>query len=109
MKKENQKNNFIDELSKTLSEKRLKRAYNEAEKEILYIRLAEIREKRGFKQEDIHSFSQSSVSKLEKRKDMKISTLIEYLDDLGLALEIKAYPKSKHTKKDEFILLKGCG
>ncbi len=107
MKKINRKKDFIDELAETLPKGRVKRAYTDAEKEILQIRLAEIREKRGYKQEDISSFSQSSVSKLEKRKDMKISTLIEYLDDLGLTLEIKAYPKTKHTKNEEFILLKG--
>jgi len=37
---------------------------------------------------------------------MKISTLIEYLDNLGLGLEIKAYSKNKKRKNDEYILLK---
>jgi len=99
--------NIIDELSSTLSEKRIKKAHAEAEKAILQIRLSEIREKRGMKQEDIKTFSQSSVSKLESRKDMKISTLIEYLDNLGLGIEIKAYPKNKKKKEEnEFLLLK---
>ncbi len=86
----NKKNDFIDELSGTLPENRVKRAQKNAVKTILQIRLADIREKRGIKQEDIISFSQSSVSKLENRKDIKISTLIEYLDNLGLGIEIKA-------------------
>ncbi len=104
----NIKNNidFVDELASTLSKDRIKNAEKEAEKEILQIRLAEIREKMGIKQEDIKSFSQSSVSKLESRKDMKISTLIEYLDNLGLRIEIKAYPKNKKEKNKEIILLK---
>ena len=62
--------------------------------------------KRGFKQEEIKSFSQSSVSKLESRKDMKISNLIEYLDNLGLGIEIKAYPKDKNKKNEDIVLLK---
>jgi len=102
------KNNtdFIDELASTLPEKSLRKAHKEAEKEILQIRLADIREKRGIRQEDVKSFSQSGVSKLESRKDMKISTLIEYLDNLGLSVEIKAYPKDKKKKNEEIILLK---
>jgi len=97
--------NFINELSSTLPEKRIKRAHAEAEKTILQIRLSEIREQRGMKQEDIQTFSQSSVSKLESRKDMKISTLIEYLDNLGLGIEIKAYPKNKKRKDEKEILI----
>jgi hypothetical protein len=102
----NNKIDFIDELASTLSKKRIKNAQKQAEKEILQIRLSDLREKRGFKQEEIKSFSQSSVSKLESRKDMKISTLIEYLDNLGLGIEIKAYPKDKKEKKEDIVLLK---
>jgi transcriptional regulator with XRE-family HTH domain len=100
------KTDFLDELSSTLSEKRVKKAHQDAENVILKIRLAEIREKRGIRQQDVKSFSQSSVSKLESRKDMKISTLVEYLDSLGLSVEIKAYPKDKKKKNEEIILLK---
>ena len=101
------KKDFIDELSSSLPDKRVKKAQKDAETEILQIRLSELREKQGLKQEDIKSFTQSGVSKLESRKDMKISTLIEYLDNLGLGIEIKAYPKNSKSKKlDEYILLK---
>ncbi len=95
---------YVDELALTLSDKRVKKAQKEAENEIIKIRLSELREKQGYRQEDIKSFSQSSVSKLESRNDMKISTLVEYLNNLGLGIEIKAYPK-KHTKKNEEILI----
>ena len=109
MKTTNKKKNeidFVDELALTLSKDRIKNAQREAEKEILQIRLAEVREILGIRQKDIKSFSQSSVSKLESRKDMKISTLIEYLDNLGLSIEIKAYPKNKNKKSEEIVLLK---
>jgi len=80
MKTIKRNNDFIDELETTLPEKRIKKAHKEAEQAILQIKLSELREKQGIRQEDIKSFSQSGVSKLETRKDMKISTLIEYLD-----------------------------
>ncbi len=104
--KEKNKIDFVDELASTLSKDRIENAQSEAGKEILQIRLAEIREKLGIRQEDIKSFSQSSVSKLESRKDMKISTLIEYLGNLGLSIEIKVYPKNKKKKNEEIVLLK---
>jgi len=104
--KTKKKDDFLDELASSLPEKKIKKASKETEQEILQIRLSEIREKRGIRQEDIKSFTQSGVSKLEARKDMKISTLIEYLDNLGLSVEIKAYPKDKKNKNEEIIILK---
>lgn len=99
------KNSIIDEISSSLPEKKIRKAYAEAEKAILQIRLSEIREKRGIRQEDLKTFSQSGASKLESRKDMKISTLIEYLDNLGLGIEIKAYPKNNKNKSEKEILI----
>ena len=52
------------------------------------------------------NFTQSSVSKIEKRKDMKISTLIDYLDSLGMGLEIITYPKAATSNEQEKVLLK---
>ena len=85
----------------------VQRVKREAEKEIFQIRLSELRKEMGIRQEDVKSFSQSSISKIESRKDIKISTLIEYLDNIGMGIEIKAYPKSKNRKKNkEIVLLK---
>jgi len=100
------KKDFIDELALSLSDKRIKKAQKAAENEIIKIRLSELRLKQGLRQEDIKAFSQSSVSKIESRKDMKISTLIEYLDNIGLGVEIKAYPKNSKKKNQEIIILK---
>lgn len=41
-----------------------------------------------------------------KWKDIKISTLIDYLDSLGMGLEIITYPKIATTKSQERVLLK---
>ncbi|GHV82696.1 hypothetical protein AGMMS50212_00360 [Spirochaetia bacterium] len=77
-----------------------------AEQEILTIRLSQLREKLGKKQNEFLTFSQTSISRLEKRKDIRISTLIEYLDDMEMGLEIRTYPKNNHHKINEEVLLK---
>ncbi len=106
-KTENNPKDFIDELASMLLPERVKRAKREAGKEIFRIRLAELRKRMGIRQEDIPAFSQSAISKLESRKDMKISTLIEYLDNIGMGIEIKVYPKNKEvTAQEEVVLLK---
>ena len=77
-----------------------------AEQEILTIKLGQLREKLGVKQDEFTNFSQTSISRLEKRKDIRISTLIEYLNNLGMGLEIKTFPKKKSKKISEEILLR---
>ena len=77
-----------------------------AEQEILAIKLGQLREKLGVKQTEFDNFSQTSISRLEKRKDIRISTLIEYLNNLGMGLEIKTFPKTKRKKIKEEILLR---
>jgi transcriptional regulator with XRE-family HTH domain len=77
-----------------------------AEQEILAIKLGQLRERRGLKQNEVENFSQTSVSRLEKRRDIKISTLVEYLNSLGMGLEIKTYPKDKSVELEEEVLLK---
>ena len=77
-----------------------------AKQEILTIRLGQLREKLGVKQDEFSNFSQTSISRLEKRKDIRISTLIEYLNNLGMGLEIKTFPKKKVRKIKEEVLLR---
>ena len=100
------KKDFLSEIEEMLPEKMVVEAKKEAQKEILRIRLSEIRRKRGVRQKNLKRFSQSGVSKLEARKDMKISTLIDYLDEIGMDLEIKAIPKEAHSEADEIILVR---
>ena len=84
----------------------VERSRKMAEQEILTIRLGQLREKLGIKQDEFNNFSQTSISRLEKRKDMRISTLIDYLDNLGMGLEIKTFPKRNVKKIKEEILLR---
>jgi hypothetical protein len=77
----------------------LAKAKKMAQKESLNIRLAMLWEKYGVKQSETADFTQTAVSKLENRKDIRISTLIDYLDSLGMGLEITAYPKNSNEKE----------
>lgn len=102
-------NGFIengwDVLTRRLPKERLEKIENEAAKEIFRIRLAELRKKNNMRQIDIDAFSQSGLSKLENRKDMKISTLMEYIRSIGMHLEIKAYPEGK-SEQNATVLVK---
>ena len=84
----------------------IRRAHIKAEQDSMSIRLAKLREEQNIKQSEMIHFTQSSVSKIEKRKDMKISTLIDYLDSLGMGLKIITYPKLADSSKQEKVLLK---
>ena len=84
----------------------IRRAHIKAEQKILTIRLSQLREELNKKQSEIENFTQSSVSKIEKRKDIKISTLIDYLDSLGMGLEILTYPKTAKKVTQKTVLLK---
>ena len=95
----------ISELDAKTSPEVLAKARKLYEQDSLNIKLKALRGKYGIKQEELDRFSQTAVSKLERRKDIKISTLIDYLESLGMGLEIAALPNGgKKTKKE--ILLK---
>ncbi|CAM4252590.1 XRE family transcriptional regulator [Treponema peruense] len=74
--------NAIQMMESKMSPEMVKKAHKQAEQEILAIRLSQLREEQNIKQTNLKNFSQSSVSKIEKRKDMKISTLVSYLDSI---------------------------
>jgi hypothetical protein len=99
---------FVTELEAQLPQERVRRARREAQKEILRLRLADVRKQLGVRQKEIRTFSQSGISKLESRRDMKLSTLVTYLNAMGMGVEIKAYPKAKgrSSKRRSVVLLK---
>jgi transcriptional regulator with XRE-family HTH domain len=98
--------NAVKAMEGMMTEEQIRRAHATAEREILAIRLAKLRERRGIKQTEVPAFSQTAVSKLEKRKDMKISTLVEYLEGIGMGLELRVYPKGSNGTTQGEILLK---
>jgi hypothetical protein len=77
----------------------LEKSRKMAQEESLSIRLAMLREKYGVKQNEITNFTQTAISKPENRKDIRISTLIDYLNSLGMSLEISAYHKNSTEKE----------
>jgi len=93
-------------MESNMSEESVRRAHIKAERDNMSIRLVQLREEQNVKQSEMPHFTQSSISKIEKRKDMKISTLIDYLDSLGMGVEIITYPKLDVSKKQEKVLLK---
>jgi molecular chaperone GrpE (heat shock protein) len=89
----------ISELDARMNPQVITKAKKMAERESLNIRLGMLRDKYGIKQSEVENFTQTAVSKLENRKDIRISTLIDYLDSLGMGLEIIAYPKNSAKKE----------
>ena len=89
----------LSELDARTSPEVLTKARKLCDQEILNIELKALRTKYCIKQEDVEKFSQTAVSKLERRKDKKISTLMDYLECLGFGLEIIALPKKPNAKK----------
>jgi hypothetical protein len=102
-------NNAIDELKSMMRKESIERAEVKAQDMLFKIKLSDLRKEAGLKQQDIESFSQSGLSKIESRSDMKISTLREYLHSIGMELEIRARKINieKTAKKKEYVLLKG--
>jgi transcriptional regulator with XRE-family HTH domain len=93
-KKMPKKMNSISELEARMDPEVLARAKKMAQEESLNVRLAILREKYGVKQNELTAFTQTAVSKLENRRDIRISTLIDYLNSLGMDLEIIACPRT---------------
>jgi len=89
----------VSELEAKMDPAVLEKARKMAQEESLNIRLALLREKYGLKQCEIANFTQTAVSKLERRKDIRISTLIDYLDSLDMGLEISARPRNSSKKE----------
>ena len=96
----NQFTNAIESMENSMTSGEIKLSDDIFNKDLLSLRLAELRETVGIPQNKMDNFSQSAVSKLEKRKDIKISTLIDYIKDLGMNLQITA-----SNKEQSFVLL----
>ncbi len=61
----------IKMMENNMSPEAVRRAHIKAEQDIMTIRLAQLREEKNVKQSEMANFTQSSVSKIEKRKDIK--------------------------------------
>lgn len=100
----NKSNNFFNKLETKYGKKYMQEVNELANTKILKIKFAQLREATGKKQSAITGFSQASISKIEFRNDMNVSTLIDYIRALGMEIEIKSRNKSNNKK---VLLLKG--
>ncbi len=92
---------YLDELMETLSEEEKIEVDSIVKEETLKIELRKVRERFKKNQTDVKGFSQVSISQIENRKDIKISTLIKYLQGLGLHMRITTYG----DKEEEAVTL----
>ena len=96
--------NAIKMMENNMSEDSVRRAKMKAELESLSIRMSMLREEQSVKQSEMKNFRQSSVSKIESRKDMKISTMLDYFDSLGMGVEISVFPRSGNQNSKQVLL-----
>ena len=96
--------NAIRMMEDNMSEESIRRARMKAELEILSIKMAKLRAEHDIKQSDMRNFRQSSVSKIESRKDMKISTLLDYFDSLGMGVEISVFNRDNVVESKQILL-----
>ena len=96
--------NAIMMMEDNMSEDSVRRAKMKAELECLSIRMSMLREEHAVKQSEMKNFRQSSVSKIESRKDMKISTMLDYFDSLGMGVEISVFPREGNQNSKQVLI-----
>lgn len=104
MKKTKQKyGDFFEFAKKVMPPAQFKRAMERGEQIVAFLRLAEARKKMGLRQGDVKGFSQTEISKIEHRTDIKLSTLIDYMKALGMGVKIVGVSEDE---EEEFTILK---
>ena len=88
-----------------MSEESIARSNDIYERELLILKLAELREQYKVKQTDIKGFSQPAISRIEGRTDIKLSTLVKYLTQMDLEMEIKVRPRTPKQGVPSEVLL----
>ncbi|MGJ4745296.1 XRE family transcriptional regulator [Leptospira sp. SA-E8] len=101
MRSKRQYSDFFSNAQKSMNSESIRRAEKKAENILLNLKLADLRKKMGLKQTEIPGFSQTSISRIETREDLKLSTLIGYINALGMNIEIRAFSKSGKRKKEK--------
>jgi hypothetical protein len=102
MKKNKKYKDFFESSDSYMNPESAKRADKKAEDVISFLKLAEARKKMGLRQIDLEGFSQADVSKIENRSDIKLSTLIDYMQSIGMGIKISGLGE----ENEEFEILK---
>ncbi|MCX6103713.1 MAG: helix-turn-helix transcriptional regulator [Proteobacteria bacterium] len=95
--------NFFESAKEIMPPKRFKRAVERGEETVAFLRLAEARKKMGLRQVDVDGYTQTEISKIENRSDIRLSTLIDYMKSIGMGIKIMGIPKN--DDEDEFEIL----
>jgi hypothetical protein len=98
--------NFFETTEKTMSTESIKKGKSKANKILFTMKLAELRKQSGVKQTEIEGFSQTSVSRIEGRDDIKLSTLVDYIQALDMEIQIKVINKKSKSRNKEILLMK---
>ena len=106
MKNKKKYTDFFESAKKTISTESIERAKIKANKFIFNMKLADLRKHSGVKQSDIEGFSQTSISRIEGRDDIKLSTLVDYIHALGMEIEINVINKKIKNQTKKILLMK---
>ena len=97
--------NAMKAMESAMSDESITRSDELYERELLMLNLAELREQYKVKQADIKGFSQPAISRIEGRTDIKLSTLVKYLTQMDLDMEIKVHPRKPRQGVPAEVLL----
>lgn len=101
MKQKKKKRNadFFDHAKDVMGEKRFNKALEKGREVAYELKLKAAREVLGINQTDFKGLSQPEVSKIEARKDVKISTLQKYAKAMGMKVKITLTPEDEDERR----------
>jgi len=89
----------LSELDARMKPETLAKARKIYERDLMGIRLKEMREKHGGPEGE----AAAAVPKLERRKDIGVAALIDYVENFGMGLEIVAVPKKAGARRQVLL------
>lgn len=96
MKKTKKHNSdFFSHAKKVMGEENFTKAVKKGQGKAHELRLKMAREFIGLNQTELKGMTQPEVSKIEKRKDLKISTLDKYAKAMGMKVKICLVPEDE--------------
>lgn len=106
MKQKSKKRNseFFEHAKEIMGEKRFNKAIKKGREAAHELRLKAARELLGLNQTDFKGLTQPEVSKIESRKDVKLSTLQKYAKAMGMKVKIVLTPEDEDDGKTISIL-----
>ncbi len=103
-KSKRHESDFFVHAKKRLGKEAFDRAIKKGQEKSYELRLKMARQLVGLNQTDLKGLTQPEVSKIEQRKDLKISTLEKYAKSMGMRIKISLVPEDD---EDQQILIYG--